>query len=135
MTDQTTKPPAIMQALEGIRGTIGELETKREALRVELAAADLELRQLRTAERALDPKPRVAGASTSGRTTTADAVRAIMTELKTATQHQVAEALGKPKNTAKHALIKLEGEGFVRRTGKAPNRSPEFELVEAADAA
>jgi response regulator of citrate/malate metabolism len=126
----TEEPGAIEKALTGIRGEIGQLEERRDAMTADLKALNGELRSLRIAERALDKDARPRGTRQG---TTADAVRTLMTELGTATQHQVAQALGKPKNSVKHALEQLVAQGVVRPTGNDVRRSPEFELVQAAE--
>lgn len=127
----TEEPSAIEKALTGIRGEIGKLEERRTTAAADLKAITSEIRSLRIAERALDKEARPRGTRQG---TTADAVRTLMGELGTATQHQVAQALGKPKNSVKHALEQLVSQGVVRATGKDVRRSPEFELVEGSAA-
>lgn len=117
----------IASALEGIRTQITELETKRTEAQAIVKEATGELRSLRIAERALDPSARPAGKRTGGKVT--DEVKTLMVELRTATQHQVAESLGRPKNSVKHALEQLVAQGVVRETGKSVRRSPEFAMV------
>lgn len=118
---------AINAALEGIRATREAKQTERATVAEQLKAIDAELRQLTKAERALDPS-----ATPARRESATDAALAVMREKGTATQSQVAEAMGKPKNTAKSALEKLVDQGHIVATGKFVNRSPEFEIVEVA---
>lgn len=128
----TTEPSAIEKALVGIRAEITTKVTERDTAAENLKGLDREIRKLRTAERALDPSSRAAAPAGGGRSKTTAAVRTLMEELKTATQHQVAVALDKPKNSVKHALEQLVEAGVIRETGKSVRRSPEFELVEDA---
>ena len=129
----TNEPSAIEKALVGIRAEIATRVTERDAAAESLKGLDREIRKLRVAERALDPSSRAPAAG--GRSKTTDAVRTLMEDLKTATQHQVAVALDKPKNSVKHALEQLVEAGVIRETGKSVRRSPEFELVAAEAAA
>lgn len=131
----TTEPSAIEKALVGIRAEIATRVTERDAAAESLKGLDREIRKLRVAERALDPSSRVSATEGGGRSKTTDAVRTLMEDLKTATQHQVAVALDKPKNSVKHALEQLVEAGVIRETGKSVRRSPEFELVAAEAAA
>ena len=126
-------------ALAGIRLVIDERQEQRVATAARLVELDAELKRLRVAERALGssadaPVEVVVKRRTRGpakKVPTADAVHKIMTELHTATQAQVAERLGKPKNTAKHALEALVKRGVVVPTGAFVKRSPEFALADS----
>lgn len=117
---------AIKQALAGIREERAGLIKDRDKLADQAKALDAEIRKLTVAERALDPSVVPVRAPLGANTTSA---RQVMERLLTATQMQVAREMGKPKNTAKAALEKLEAEGVVVRTGKSTNKSPEFEFV------
>lgn len=114
------------QALVSIRVARADCESARETALAQVKELDAQLRQLATAERALDPKM-----ADKPRETSVDRTRTIMSQLGTATQAQVAKKLGQPKNTAKHALGVLTAEGFVKPTERLVNRSPEFTIVAA----
>lgn len=113
-------------ALKSIREARSECESQRTTALAQVKELDAQLRQLATAERALDPQ-----VAAKPRETSVDATRTIMLELRTATQSQVAKAIDKPKNTAKHALGVLVAEGVVKPTGRMVGRSPEFTIVAA----
>lgn len=117
---------AIDQALAAIRANRDEKRAERVEAMNKVKAIDVEIRKLNVAEKALD-----ANATPPQRALSVDAAREVMARLGKATQMVVAREMGVPKNTAKTALEKLEGEGSVRRTG-APSRSPEFEYIEKA---
>lgn len=95
-----------------------------------LKTIDAELKGLATAEKALDPS-----ASVAKRETSFDVAKRVMKEMGTSTIAQLAVEMGKPKNTAKLALARLEEQGFIRKTGNAPGRSPEYTLADSEQAA
>lgn len=114
----------IDQALEHIRAARAETNSRRVIVLAELDAIDKDLRRLSTAERALDP-----AVVAQRRETSVDAVRAVLAEKHTATQAEIARAIGRPKNTAKAALERLMKDGVVVATGRVVSRSPEFSIA------
>lgn len=132
-----------MRGMEGAVATIREALQERVSTRDRLVQSvksiDGEIRRLRQAERVLSApvakpvasKPR--RRRNNGVSQNVAAVEAVMRELRTATQSEVAKRIGKPKNTAKAALEQLASRGVVAATGEFDRRSPLFALVENGD--
>lgn len=114
-------------ALVSIRAARAECESARGLAVERVRELDAQLRQLATAERALDPQ-----VAAKPRQTSVDKVRAVMIDLGIATQSQVAKLIDSPKNTAKHALGVLASEGFVEPTGQFVGRSPQYKVKAVA---
>lgn len=119
---------ALTLALAAIRAKQASLTTDRQEAQDRLRALDAELKQLGIAERALDTeapaRPRPA--------TSTDRVHAFMLQQGEATMAEVAAAIERPKNTAKHGLVKMEAAGLIERTGELRDRSPVFRVIKAA---
>lgn len=111
-------------ALEAIRAARAVRQEERVAVAAKLREIDVDIRRLTTAEKALSPV-----VATEPRRTSVEVAREIMTERDSITQAQLTKILGGPKNTARHALERLEEEGLLERTGRLIDRSPEFALV------
>lgn len=133
----------IESAVVTIHDALGQRVSTRDRLAREVKLLDGEIRRLRQAERVLSAptaakatatasKPRRARRS-RGVSANVAAVEAVMRELRTATQSEVAKRIGKPKNTAKAALEQLASRGVVQATGEFDRRSPQFTLVESGD--
>lgn len=127
-----------MKGMEGavatIREALNERVSTRDRLVREVKSIDGEIRRLRQAERVLSAPVVKAASKPRGRprgtSTNVAAVEAVMRELRTATQSEVAQRIGKPKNTAKAALEQLASRGVVAATGEFDRRSPLFALVD-----
>lgn len=123
-------------AVASIREALDDRVSTRDRLVREAKSLDGEIRRLRQAERVLSaPVTKAAGKPrrTRAESENVAAVEAVMRELRTATQSEVARRIGKPKNTAKAALEQLASRGVVAATGEFNRRSPLFALVESGD--
>jgi DNA-binding transcriptional ArsR family regulator len=115
---------ALQRAIDGKRAERDKLVAKLDA---EIARYE-EARPARTGS----PKPAPAAAGQ----TNAEAALAFMHKHNgRATQAEIASALGKPKNSIRHALAVLAKQGSVRATDEVVNRSPVYVIVPAEQAA
>lgn len=126
-------------AVASIRDALTERVSTRDRLVKQVTSLNAEIRRLRQAERVLSAPTSKTTASKPKRAKRANgvsanvaAVEAVMRELRTATQSEVAKRIGKPKNTAKAALEQLASRGVVAATGEFDRRSPLFALVDGA---
>jgi hypothetical protein len=124
-------------AVASIREALTERVSTRDRLVKQVTSLNAEIRRLRQAERVLSAPTSKTVASKPKRPKRANgvsanvaAVEAVMRELRTATQSEVAKRIGKPKNTAKAALEQLASRGVVAATGEFDRRSPLFALVD-----
>lgn len=123
-----------MQGMESavatIREALDERVSTRERLMEQVRELDAHIKRLTKAESVLSDTPRAPVRRPSGGSgDNIAAVEAVMRRLGTATQQEVAKAIGKPKNTAKGALEVLAERGVVAPTGEFDRRSPKFRLV------
>lgn len=117
----------INDLLVGIRARQADAVSRREAAVEVVRQIDLELKGLATAEKALDPEIAAIKPESS-----VEQARRVMLDLGEATQAQVARAINRPKNTAKHALSVLVSEGVIEETGEVAARSPKFRVRAAS---
>lgn len=124
---------ALQRAIDGKRSERDKLVAKLDA---EIARYEDALKLIggETARPARTATPKPAPA-TAGKTN-AEAALAFMREHNgRATQAEIAAALGKPKNSIRHALAVLAKAGSVRLTDEIVNRSPVYVIVPAEQAA
>lgn len=124
---------ALQRAIDRKRAERDQLVAKLDA---EIARYEEALKLIggETARPARTGSPKPAPAATGH--TNAEAALAFMQKHNgRATQAEIAAALGKPKNSIRHALAVLAKRGSVRATDEVVNRSPVYVTVPAEQAA